>query len=220
VSNVLAALVLSSPLAPAWPSGGAWALAALAGCLVYAGGATLNDVVDAAFDARHRPERVIPRGLVSRSAAAWMAAVQMVLGLGIVVFQGASPVWAAALAATILAYDWVHKRWLGSVVLMAGCRVLLALTVASLPGQSLPPAFLGWLAALFAYIVVLSLMARWEYRPGAPAAKLGRAVGGLLAFIPLVDAVALLLAGAWQPALACVLAVPLGRVAQRLAAST
>jgi 4-hydroxybenzoate polyprenyltransferase len=144
----------------------------------------------------------------------------MALGLGILIFQGASHGWAVALAATILAYDWVHKRWIGSVVLMAGCRVLLALTIASLPGQILPTAFLGWVAGLFGYIVVLSLMARWEYRTGAPAAKLGRAVGGLLAFIPLVDAVALLLAGAWQPALACALAVPLGRVAQRLAAST
>ena len=219
-SNVLAALVLSSPLAPAWPPGGVWALAALAGCLVYAGGATFNDVADAAFDSRHRPERAIPRGLVSRSAAAWAAAVQMALGLGILIFQGASPAWAAALAATILAYDWVHKRWVGSVVLMAGCRVLLALAVASLPGQWMPPAFLGWLAALFGYIVVLSLIARWEYQPGGPAARLGRAVGGLLAFIPLVDAVALLLAGVWQPALACALAVPLGRWAQRLAAST
>ena len=219
-SNVLVALVLSSPLAPAWPPGGALALVTLAGCLVYAGGATFNDVADAGFDSRHRPERAIPRGLVSRSAAAWVAAVQMVLGMGILVFQGAAPAWAVALAATILAYDWVHKRWVGSVVLMAGCRVLLALTIASLPGQLLPPAFLGWLAALFGYIVILSVIARWEYQPGAPAAKLGRAVGGLLAFIPLVDAVALLLAGAWQPALACVLAIPLGRWAQRLAAAT
>jgi 4-hydroxybenzoate polyprenyltransferase len=203
-----------------WPAGGTLAFAILAGCLVYAGGATFNDVADAGFDSRHRPERAIPRGLVSRGAAAWMAAVQMTLGLGVLVFQGASPAWAVALAATILAYDWVHKRWIGSVVLMAGCRVLLALTIASLPGQFLPAALLGWLAALFAYIVALSLIARWEYRPGAPAARLGRMVGGLLAFIPLVDAGALLLAGAWQPALACALAVPLGRWAQRLAAAT
>jgi hypothetical protein len=74
--------------------------------------------------------------------------------------------------------------------------------------------------ALFVYIVALSLIARWEYKPGAPAARIGRSVGRLLAFIPLIDAIALLLVGAWIPAMACAAAVPLGRLAQRLAAST
>ena len=53
VSNVLAALVLSAPLAsisPDWPDARTFLLAALAGCLIYAGGATLNDVIDAGFE--------------------------------------------------------------------------------------------------------------------------------------------------------------------------
>jgi 4-hydroxybenzoate polyprenyltransferase len=219
-SNVLAALVLSSTSGIEWPPAGLLALTILAGCLVYAGGATFNDVFDAEFDRRHRPERAIPRGLVSRAGAAWIASIEMLGGLGLLVFAGVSPVWAAALALTILAYDWIHKRWMGSVILMAGCRVLLAFTLASLPGHMAGPAFLGWVAALFVYIVSLSLIARWEYRPGAPAAKLGRAVGRLLAFIPLIDGIALLLLGTWLPAMACATAVPLGRWAQRLAAST
>lgn len=220
VSNTLAALVLSAPLFGTWPAVGTLVLTAFAGCLIYAGGATFNDVADAAFDAKHRPERVIPRGVISRTTAAGVAAAQMVLGLALLVWAGASPVLGLALAAVILAYDWIHKRWIGSVVLMAGCRVLLALTVASLPGQHVTPALTWWLVALFVYIVTLSLIARWEYKPGAPAAKLGRAVGRLLAFIPLVDAVALLVMGAWLPAVACAVAVPLGRWAQRLAAAT
>ena len=218
-SNVLAALVLSSA-GKSWPTGGVLALAIMGGCLTYAGGATFNDVADAEFDRKHRPERAIPRGLITRAQAAAIAAVEMLLGLAIVVSVGASVVWAAALAATILAYDWIHKRWIGSVVLMAGCRVLLACMLASLPARTMTPAFLGWVSALFVYIVALSLIARWEYKPGAPAAKIGRSVGRLLAFIPLVDAVALLLVGAWIPAMACAVAVPLGRWAQRLAAST
>jgi hypothetical protein len=68
--------------------------------------------------------------------------------------------------------------------------------------------------------MTLSVIARWEYKPGAPAAKIGRSVGRLLAFIPLIDAVALLLVGAWIPAMACAVAIPLGRWAQRVAAST
>jgi 4-hydroxybenzoate polyprenyltransferase len=195
-------------------------LAIAASCLIYAGGATFNDVADAGFDARHRPDRAIPRGAVTRAGAAWVAGAQMVAGLGGLVALGAGVGWALGLAATILAYDWIHKRWVGSVVLMAGCRVLLAGAIASFPGGGFPPAFLYWVTALFVYIVALSLIARWEYKPGAPAARIGRSVGRLLAFIPLIDAIALLLVGAWIPAMACAAAVPLGRLAQRLAAST
>ncbi len=220
-SNVLAALVLSTPQAASgWPALGTFILAAIAGCLIYAGGATFNDVADAAFDARHRPERVIPRGVVTRSGAAWLAGFEMALGVGLLLYLSASLVWALALVATILAYDWIHKRWIGSVVLMAGCRVFLAVTIASLPQHDFTTPFWCWVAALFVYIVTLSLIARWEYKPGAPAAKIGRSVGRLLAFIPLIDAIALLVVGAWIPAIACAVAVPLGRLAQRLAAST
>ena len=81
------------------------------------------------------------------------------------------------------------------------------------------PAFLAWITGLFIYIVVLSLLARREYHPGAPAEKLGKRVRQLLAFIPFVDAVALLVIGAWLPAACCAVAVPLGKWAQRKAAS-
>jgi len=216
--NVLAALVLSAP-GFSFPSAGLLALAVMAGWLVYAGGATFNDVADAAFDARHRPERAIPRGAVSRAAAAAVAAVQMAAGLDLLVLTGASLLWAAALAGVILAYDWTHKRWTCSVVLMAACRVLLGLTAASLPGHGLTPALLAWLAVLFVYIVTLSLLARREYLPGAPAAKIGRSVGRLLAFIPFVDAIVLFSCGAWVPAVLCALMVPLGRWAQRVIAA-
>ena len=236
-SNVLAALVLSSSTTIAWPPVGLLTLAIVAGCLVYAGGATFNDVVDARFDLQHKRERPIPRGAVSQLTAGRVAALELALGLSLLVAAHASFRWALALGTCILLYDWIHKRWIGSVVLMAGCRVLLAITLASLPQNAFTTPFLAWVAALFLYIVVLSLIARWEYkiapasgRPStdgrqdagatARAAKLGRAVGGLLAFIPLIDAVALLLVGAWIPAMACAAAVPLGRWAQRLAAST
>lgn len=222
-SNVLAALVLGTTTAAGGaglPAPGTLALAVVAGMLVYAGGATFNDVFDAEFDARRRPERAIPSGAITRSAAGVLAAGELLAGLGLFVFLGASPLLAVVLAATILAYDWIHKRWLGSVVLMALCRVFLAWTVATLPGLATTRAWWLWVTALFVYIVALSLIARWEYQPGAPAAKLGRAVGRLLAFIPLIDAAALLVAEAWLPALACAAAVPLGRWAQRIAAAT
>ena len=234
-SNVLAALVLSETTAAAWPHGGTLALAWLAGCLVYAGGATLNDVADAAFDARHRPERAIPRRIITRGRAGVIGAVELAAGLGLLLAGGAAVAWLAALAVTILAYDAIHKRWRGAVVLMAGCRALLAVALATLPGQSASAPFWWWVGALFVYIATLSLIARREYEiaPAAAhgaaenrvatsrrAARLGQWVGRLLAFIPLIDAVALLLVGAWIPAIACAAAIPLGRWAQRVAAST
>ncbi|MGH8017301.1 MAG: UbiA family prenyltransferase [Opitutaceae bacterium] len=229
-SNVLAALVLSASAnveadasAGSGPFSLGWSVLVLAivgGCLIYAGGATFNDVFDASFDARRRPERAIPRGIFSRRDAAVLASVEMLAGVSILILLGAAAAWMAALVAVILVYDWIHKRWIGSVMLMAGCRVILGCALASLPGHEFSPAFLGWICILFVYIVTLSLLARWECAPGAPAAKLGPVIGRLLAFIPLIDASALLLAGAWAPAMACALAVPLGRWAQRLAAST
>lgn len=117
-SNVLAALVLAR--GGAWPAPGEAALAGGAGLLAYAGGATLNDVADAAFDAQHRPGRPIPSGALSRWGAALLGVAELALGLALLALLGAVWFWVAGLAAVILAYDWVHKRWAGSVVLMAG----------------------------------------------------------------------------------------------------
>lgn len=217
VSNVVAALTLG---AAGWPGPAEAAAVVVGGLFLYAGGATWNDVFDADFDRKHRAERAIPRGVVSRRAAAWGGSLEMSLGAALLAWAGAGWGWLAALVATILAYDWLHKRWAGSVILMAGCRVWLALAVATRADERPSVEVLAWVGALAAYIVLLSVLARWEYRPGAPAARLGAAVGRLLAFIPAVDAAALLITGHPAAAMACLAAIPLGRWAQRLAAST
>ena len=227
-SNVLAALVLSQPDLGQRPHLSLVLVTMLGGVLAYAGGATLNDVADARFDAAHRPERPLPRQVISRRNAAVLGLLQLAGGAGLLVWLGAGIGWALGLVAVVAAYDWLHKRWAGSVVLMGACRVALAVTVASLPGHGFTPQVLGWIGALFVYIVGLSVLARREYalgRSGDPAAaaraeRVGRRVGQMLALIPFVDGIALLLVGASGPALACALAMPLGRLAQRVAAST
>lgn len=225
-SNVLAALVLSTPtLAPTtwegrWPSPDVWLLATVLGTVAYAGGATLNDVFDADVDRRHRPDRAIPSQVVSRRAAAWVGAVMLVTAVLVFSALGASWVWAGTMASAIVSYDWLHKRWAGSVLLMAACRAALGMTVASLPGQQFTPALLGWVVALSTYIAGLSVLARAELRRGVLVQGVAHWVGRLLAMMPLIDAAALALVGAWAPAVACASAVPLGRGAQRLFAST
>jgi 4-hydroxybenzoate polyprenyltransferase len=216
-SNVFAALVLSS--SAQFPEFRLVFWAMMAGSLAYAGGTTLNDVFDAGFDRQHRPERAIPRGRISRVMAGWVGSLQLAAGLGLLMWLGAAPWACTGLGATILLYNWLHKRWSGSVILMAGCRVMLAVTIATLPGFMMTGAFVAWVMVLFGYIVVLSVLARREYVPGAPAEKLGRLVRKMLAFIPFVDALALLWIAGWLPALGCALAVPLGKWAQRQAAS-
>lgn len=218
-SNVLAALILSGAGADAWPSFSWIIITFVAGSLAYAGGTTLNDVFDAGFDRQHRPERAIPTGRISRATAAWVGGLQLAAGLGLLMWWGASPYAAAGLAATILGYNWLHKRWTGSVILMAGCRVMLAVTIATLPGNYFSPIFIAWVTILFIYIVVLSLLARREYHPSAPAEKLGKLVRKMLAFIPFVDVLPLIYLGTWIPAVLCALSVPLGKWAQRKAAS-
>lgn len=219
-SNVLAALVLSAPVVGVWPPAGPLLLAMLAGSLAYAGGTTLNDVFDAGFDRARRPERAIPRGLISRATAGWVGGLQLAAGLGLLVGLHAEWLPVLGLGACILVYDWLHKKWAGSVVVMAGCRLMLGLSLATLPGHAFTLPLKIWVSALFVYIVVLSVLARREYAPGAPAEKLGQIVRKMLRFIPWVDAAALLVVSAWLPAFCCVLAVPLGKWAQKKAASS
>ncbi|MFT3829913.1 MAG: UbiA family prenyltransferase [Opitutaceae bacterium] len=215
-SNVLAAFALS---AAGSFDAGRLAGALLAGVLAYAGGATLNDVADIGFDAQHRPERSLPRGVVSRRTAAIVGAGELLVGAALLLVLGAHWASATTLVALVALYNWSHKRWPGAVALIAGCRAALALTVATLPGHAPTPALLCWIAALWIYIVALSVLARREYTSGAAAARLAGIVRWLLAGIPLVDATALLALGAWPWALACAAMIPLGRGAQRLLAA-
>ncbi|HLP06751.1 MAG TPA: hypothetical protein VK178_01195, partial [Opitutaceae bacterium] len=155
----------------------------------------------------------------SRRTAAIIGACELLSGAAVLVTLGAHWAGAVALVTLVALYNWLHKRWAGAVALIAGCRAALALTVATLSGHTPTPAVLGWVTALWLYIVALSVFARREYRPGAAAARLTHAVRWLLAGIPLVDATALLALGAWPWALVCAAMIPLGRGAQRLLAA-
>ncbi len=166
-TNTLAGVVLA---------GGAFSAASfgvmlLAFSLFYVGGMFLNDAFDAKFDATTRPERPIPRGVVSAAQVyRWgfgMLAAAIVL-LGWVGFDfaprvGAAPALAGlGLAATITLYDWNHKKNLFSPVVMGLCRVLVlvaaGLCVTATPGAAL------WIAAalMLCYLIGLTYVAKQE----------------------------------------------------------
>lgn len=104
--------------------------------LLYTSGMYLNDAFDHEIDARERPERPIPAGLIALNTVFAAGIALMLGGLGFVLWAAAvstdataKPMLAAlALAAAIVFYDWHHKGNVLSPFFMGLCRVLAYLT--------------------------------------------------------------------------------------------
>lgn len=101
---------------------------------LYAGGVAFNDVFDAELDAVERPERPIPSGRVSKSSAAWMSFLLLVVGI-IAAAQVSLVSAGLALAVAVLAvlYDYwgKHQNLIGPIN-MGLCRtgnLLLGISV-------------------------------------------------------------------------------------------
>ena len=144
-----------------WPQAAALTLAVM---LIYVAGVALNDVVDAEIDARMRPERPIPSGRISRRAALLYAASCLVLGVGVVSLFGIPALaLGMTLAASVVAYDVLHRRTAASLLLMGLCRGLIYPLAAVALAQSVDWRVTGWLAgALTLYVTLLTVVARGE----------------------------------------------------------
>ena len=146
--------------------GGEWnRFAVLCGgaTLLYVGGMFLNDAFDAEFDAQHRRERPIPSGVISRGSVWRLGITMLVAGTALMFLFGFSTaIFGLLLAASILLYDWLHKRVTFSPLLMALCRLLLYLTAASAAVTGVTGLAMWSGLALAAYIVGLSSLARKE----------------------------------------------------------
>jgi 4-hydroxybenzoate polyprenyltransferase len=168
------------------------ALAAVALSLFYLGGMALNDLCDCDHDRLQRPSRPIPSGRIPVTDArlftlTLFAAAFLVLALA--PWPAALPA-ALLLLAVIYAYDRHHKQNPYSVLLMASCRFLVYVVAAlAVSGRVAAPVLLAG-AIQFGYIVLLSLVARWEnvrsekppqvHSPGgSSAAALAKPEGGL-----------------------------------------
>ncbi len=166
-TNAMAGLVLAGGV----PSLAPIALLAVAASALYVAGMVLNDVYDADIDAKERPERPIPSGLVSRDEArAWGFGL---LALGVVVatitgrFAVATPTWGPMIAAAITAvlvvvYDAWHKGNPGAPVVMGLCRAgVYAMAAACVPGP-IDPAVVTGALLLCLYVVSLTYVAKFE----------------------------------------------------------
>ena len=189
-----------------WPVGEGWTrLAALLGgaSALYTAGMFLNDVFDRDFDARFRPARPIAAGLITRRAALAAAVALLVGGTVLLGSLGRVPLLLAlALDASIVLYDWLHKRTAAGLALMAGCRLLLYPLASAASFQ--PATAHAWTegALLASYIFGLSSLARGEHFPG----RLAPRWPWLFIVLPLVGN-ALLTAGL-HPAYLVVVALP------------
>jgi 1,4-dihydroxy-2-naphthoate octaprenyltransferase len=157
----VAAGVSGSPFTPSIA-----ALLLSSACL-YAMGVVLNDYFDRDLDKVERPERPIPSGRISASAALTLGLALGIAGIGLSAFVNLTSLLLAVLiAAFILIYDRFAKPHpvLGPVT-MGICRGLnLLLGLSFVPEQVLP---YWWLSAFgIVYITGVTLMARGEVGSG------------------------------------------------------
>jgi len=146
---------------------GRFLLLLLAASLCYTGGMFLNDAFDTDYDAQHRPERPIPSGVVSWQEVAWWGGGMLAAGCLLFAWiGGTTAVLAVWLAILILVYDAVHKVFVFSPVLMAGCRFLLYLLASSAAVHGITGLALWSAFALGFYVLGLSCLARRENLPG------------------------------------------------------
>lgn len=138
--------------------------------LLYIHGTFLNDAVDADFDQRHRAERPIPGGRLSRDLVLNLSFAFGIGGLLAAIPLGRLALVAAALiVVSILLYTWLHKKHPAGIVFMALCRGLLialgAVGAVTWWGEDLWPVA-RWLAGaavlVFGYTLGISLAARGE----------------------------------------------------------
>jgi 4-hydroxybenzoate polyprenyltransferase len=166
-SNALAGTVLAG--------GEPWRLSTLLAAaglsLLYVAGMYLNDAFDREIDARERPSRPIPAGLVSTDAVFAAGFGLMLGGLAFIATAGAaagSPTTlpltlaALALAGAIVFYDWHHKGNVLSPFFMGLCRVLAYVTAGYAAAVS-PSRALG-IAVLvsLSYLIGLTYIAKQE----------------------------------------------------------
>lgn len=191
--NVLTAALIAG--APPLASGPPIVLLAFALSCMYCGGMALNDLCDRQYDTLHQPYRPIPAGRISAGQAWGVTALLFGAGMAALLLapHRAGAQAGLVLLAVIWAYDYVHKTWTASVLLMALARLLVYAVVAlALTGGV---SGLVWLAAALqaAYVLVLSAVARAEAHQPA-----GRytwpVIPWLIALMPVVDGV---MAGLW-----------------------
>lgn len=166
VADILAGVAISGILLIA-PFDGELSRNILLLCLstigLYGGGIVFNDVFDIKIDRLERPERPLPKGLISIQSAATYGIILLALGivLAFIVNQTAGTI-AILTSVSALVYDkWgKNNKWLGppNMGLCRGLNLLLGISI-------IPQMMLGlWYLALvpIIYISAITMISRGE----------------------------------------------------------
>jgi 4-hydroxybenzoate polyprenyltransferase len=181
---------------------GPMALAIGGPSLLYLGGMFLNDAFDAEWDRAHRKDRPVAGGRLPRRAAyalAWGCLIGGITLAGLGRDPPTSLAVALTLSACIVLYNLLHKRFRGSVVLMALCRALVYPLAASMLGGGWAEPVWPASVAIAGTTTLLTLAARREEDRG------GRTGAALACSVPAPYLVAIWAYG--LPAIGWVIAV-------------
>jgi hypothetical protein len=163
-TNTLAGVVLAgAAIEP-----GRLLLLVVAFSLLYTGGMYLNDAFDREVDARERPERPIPAGLVGARRVfaigfGLLAAGVLVVAAATAGGAGRVATWSALLlAGAITGYDAWHRANPLSPVVMGLCRALVYVTAALAAAGRVGSPVVGGAGVLLCYLIGLTYVAKQE----------------------------------------------------------
>ena len=168
----------------------------LASALLYTAGMVLNDVFDVELDRTERPERPLPSGKITVTAARWLGFAMLIAGAALpAVFVIQAHTWrplavSGGLALLVLLYDAILKRTPLGPLAMGGCRflnVLLGMSLVAGPWSAVNYQVAG---SIGLYIVGVTWFARNEAKETIYRGQL------LLATLVIVGGIGLL---AWFP---------------------
>ena len=155
--------------------------------LFYTGGMFLNDAFDREADARTRPDRPIPSGLITTAEVFGAGFVMMATGALIVILSGAYAVKAAAsataLVAAIIGYDAYHKQNPLGPWVMGVCRALIIVTAAVSVTGNINAGTAGGTAALLLYVTGVTYLAKHKRASSNTVSRLIAAISLLDAFL-------------------------------------
>lgn len=155
----------------------------------YLGGMFLNDAFDANFDRHFRKERPIPKGMINEKTVWIIGGIQLFIGLICFSLARVPISLSLTLSSAILTYNALHKTISYSPILMALCRFLLFLCVASIGEKGITGSSVWGAIVLASYILGLSFLAKGESRKEVRDSKIARlpclliAAPALLAFL-------------------------------------
>lgn len=136
-----------------------------ASVFLYAGGVALNDVCDVQRDSIERPQRPIPSGRVSRSAALRLAVGLLAVGFAVAACVSArAAMIAGLLIVAIVLYDAVLKSTPVAPAVMGLCRVLNLALGMHAAGSLWTAAALTPIGLMWLYITSVTFFARHEAR--------------------------------------------------------